>query len=350
MEQSICVKKEDRNRVGKYSAFLLVLLVMIGVFLFGGMWLNRPFFNGGPTTIIIKENTSFNEMCQSLSVKCARMPLMLFRRLCIFTGFDRKMLMGSYSFTGKENFYSVFHTMTRGIQTPIQLVIHNIRTPEELAGCLGRQLMADSAKFLNLLEDDNFCGKHGFTKENIRCMFLPNTYEVYYTTSPQMIFERMHVEYDAFWNEKRQEQLKKLNISQTDAIIIASITEEESNNKNEMGIICGLYYNRLKKGMPMQACPTIKYALGKFNLRHVLYSHLKVDSPYNTYVHLGLPPGPIRIPEGSTIDALLYHTPHNYLFMCADADRPGWHRFSSTAREHESNASRYHAKMNRKGR
>ncbi len=172
-------------------------------------------------------------------------------------------------------------------------------------------------------------------------MFIPNTYEVYWTTSPVNFAKRMKIEYDRFWNNGRLEKAGRLGLTPVEVSILASIVQEETIKKAEKPVVAGLYINRLKRGIPLQADPTLKFAIKDFTIKRVLNKHLETDSPYNTYLNAGLPPGPINFPEISSIEAVLNYKKHNYLYMCAKEDFSGYHNFSSTLAEHNRNARRY---------
>jgi UPF0755 protein len=178
-------------------------------------------------------------------------------------------------------------------------------------------------------------------------MFIPNTYEVYYQTSASDLIERMHDEYELYWNSDRKAKAEKLGFTPIEVSILASITQAESIKKDEAPIIAGLYINRLKNGMPLQADPTLVFAVGDFTLKRVLNEHKEIDSPYNTYRNAGLPPGPINMPEIRSLDAVLNYTPSDYLYMCAKEDFSGSHNFTGDYRQHINNAKKYQRALER---
>ena len=236
-----------------------------------------------------------------------------------------------------------------GQQDPISLTWTNaVRTREQLAGMLGNKLLLDSAEIISRLESNLYMAKFGLNKETSRLLFLPNTYNVYWTIKPDDLFNRMKYEYDQFWTEERLRKADKLNMTPIEVGILASIVESESNNKSELPTIASLYLNRLKKNMALQACPTVIYAVGDFSLRRILYRHLAVESPYNTYKHKGLPPGPIRCPLPRSIDFVLNAPKTNYLFMCANLALNGTHIFSANFNGHANAAAQYHNMMDSK--
>lgn len=233
-----------------------------------------------------------------------------------------------------------------GRQTPVRITWnHYVRTREELAGKVTNHLLMDSVTLLRLLEDDAYLAPYGLNKETSRCLFIPNTYEVYWNITPDQLFARMEREYNTFWNKERRAKADSIGLTPVEVAIVASIVEGESHNKAELPLIASLYLNRVHKNMPLQACPTIKYAVGDFKLRRVLYRHLQIDSPYNTYKNPGLPPGPIRCPAPETMDIVLNAPKTDYLFMCASPELNNTHIFSSTYGGHAAAARQYRHTM-----
>ncbi len=256
---------------------------------------------------------------------------------------------GCYSIGPNEGDMAVVRRLRAGEQQPVKMTFNHVRTRAQLASRLSKQLMLDSLSIISRLEDKDYMGRYGFNRETAVCLFIPDTYEVFWTISPDKLFERMAREYKAFWTPERQAKAKALGLTQSEVATVASICEEETNKDFEYPIIAGLYLNRLQKGMNLQACPTVKFALQDFGLRRILTKHLKTDSPYNTYKYRGLPPGPIRIPRASTMDAVLNRDKNNYLYMCASADFNGTHHFSSSYAAHARYAREYQRALNKRG-
>lgn len=256
---------------------------------------------------------------------------------------------GCYQLSAREGDYAFLKRLRNGEQTPVKLSFNNIRTRAQLSARLSEQLLLDSISIITRLENDSFMGQYGLNKATAVSMFLPNTYEVFWTISADQLFARMHREYEYFWTSDRLAAAQSLGITPTEVSIIGSIIEEETNNTQEYPIIAGLYLNRLHIGMPLQACPTVKFALQDFTLRRILYEHLQYDSPYNTYKNRGLPPGPIRVVRPSTLDAVLHAKKHKYLYMCASTEFNGTHHFSETYAEHARYARAYQAILNQRG-
>ncbi len=253
---------------------------------------------------------------------------------------------GHYVLPAQIGDRDLIETFKYGRQTPVRITWNNfVKTREELAGKVTTHLLLDSVTLLQYLEDDEFLKPYGLNKETSRCLFIPNTYEVYWNITVEQLFDRMQREYNRFWNEERRAKADSIGLTPVEVAIVASIVEGESHNKRELPLIASLYLNRVHKNMPLQSCPTIKYALGDFKLKRILYSHLNVDSPYNTYKNPGLPPGPIRCPSPETIDIVLNAPKTDYLFMCASPELNNTHIFSSSYRSHAAAAQQYRHTM-----
>lgn len=330
-----------------FSIFFIFLLIGGGI---GAYFLCIPNFTPQETSYIyIYPDKDFNNLCLQLedSAKCKNIGT--FKQVAAYLKYPEKMRTGRYAVEPGMNNLDLIRNLRNGNQVPVQITFNNIRMKDELADRLSEQLMLHSRELLDLMNDEAYCESLGFAPYTIKAMFIPNTYEVYWNMSAENFMQRMKREYGAFWNVSRRNQAGKIGISLIEVSILASIVEEESAAVEEYPIIAGLYINRLYKGIPLQADPTVKYALGDFAIQRVLNEYLKIDSPYNTYLHTGLPPGPIRIPSIKGIDAVLNYKKHNYLYMCAKEDFSGRHNFAVTLAEHNRNANRYRAALNQLG-
>ena len=254
---------------------------------------------------------------------------------------------GYYKFPARLGDKHFIVRLQLGQQTPVRLTFNNqVRTREQLAGRLAKQLLLDSVSLIERLDSLPYMKKYNLNRETAVCMFLPDTYEVYWTITPDNLFERMHKEYKRFWTSERRHKADSLHLTPTEVATIASIVESETHKSEEFPAIASLYLNRLRLGMALQACPTVIFATGNFKMRRVLKRHLKIDSPYNTYKYRGLPPGPIRCARGVTIDAVLNAPKTDYLYMCANPDWSGTHLFSSTYGKHAAAAKAYQKELN----
>ena len=263
--------------------------------------------------------------------------------------FSYNLRTGRYRVEPETTCLGLYRLLRNGTQEPMNLVIPNSRTMEKLAAVLSQSLMVDSAEIASVLTDSSYLDRHGYTTATIPALFIPNTYEVYWDISVDKLIERMEHENSHFWTEERKAKAKACGLTQEQVATLASIVDEETANNAEKPMIAGLYLNRLRLGMPLQADPTVKFAVGDFSLRRILHKHLMVDSPYNTYRVEGLPPGPIRIASIAGLDAVLNHVEHPYLYMCAKEDFSGTHNFASTLPEHYRNARRYVKALNARG-
>ncbi len=243
---------------------------------------------------------------------------------------------------------SLISLLRSGIQEPINLTFNNIRYTHELAGILSSYLAPDSSTFLLYLSDPEKISKLGFNENNILTMFIPNTYQLYWNTSVESFMKRMKKEHDTFWNTPwRKDSLASKNLTATEVYTLASIVEKETRLSSEKTTVAGVYLNRIKRGMKLEADPTVVYAVGDFTIRRVLLRHLETPSPYNTYLNEGLPPGPICMPSIESIDACLHAKDHNYIFFCAKPGYDGAHNFASTLGEHNRNARVFHNWLNK---
>lgn len=256
---------------------------------------------------------------------------------------------GRYAIKPADNMRYLYRRLSMGYQTPVKLTIGSVRTLDRMARNASRQLMIDSTEIANLLNDTAYISKLGYTKATLLALFIPNTYEVYWNISAEDFIARMQKEHKAFWNEKRLKQAEAIGLTPIEVATLASIVEEETAVNAEKPMVAGLYINRLKRGMLLQADPTVKFSLQEFGLKRILFKHLEVDSPYNTYKYAGLPPGPIRIPSYQGLESVLNYTHHNYLYMCAKEDFSGTHNFAVTSAQHAANARRYQQALNQKG-
>lgn len=272
-----------------------------------------------------------------------------FKILVKYSSYTENIRTGRYEIEKGNGAFTVFRKLKNGLQSSVNLTIPSVRTVDKLAGFISKKMMMDSLSIHKALTDSAKCAKYGYTTQTILCLFIPNTYELYWNISVDKFLEKMNKENKKFWNFERTQKANAMNLTKEEVITMASIVDEETANDQEKSMIAGMYYNRLKAGMPLQADPTIKFALQDFNIRRIYNKMLTVKSPYNTYKNTGLPPGPIRIPTVAGIDAVLNHVHHNYLYMCAKEDFSGTHNFAETYDEHLKNAAKYSEALNKRG-
>lgn len=261
---------------------------------------------------------------------------------------EYRVRTGRYAVAPGERILPVFRRLRRGQQEPLTLVVPSVRTTERLAQVVGERLMMDGNELTRLLADSSFCAQWAHTPATIPALFVPNTYQVYWDMSVSAFMRRMQREWDVFWTPQRRAQAAQLQLTPIQVATLASIVDEETAYTPEKPTIAGLYLNRLSRGMLLQADPTVKFAKGDFAARRIYKADLATPSPYNTYIHPGLPPGPICIPSISGIDAVLRRHEHSYLYMCANEDFSGTHRFASSYAQHLRNARRYAQALNKR--
>ena len=270
-----------------------------------------------------------------------------FGRLQRVLGYDIRQ--GRYAIRKGDNILTVFRRLRNGQQEPLKLTIPSVRTVDRLAGYLSHHLMIDSLNIVDAFTDSTNLVRFGITPPDLlMAVFRPDTYEVYWTISTDDLIKRMQNENIKFWDGEREEKADEMGMKPEEVVILASIIDEETANDAEKPMVAGMYINRLRQGMPLQADPTVKFALGDFSLRRIYQKHLSIDSPYNTYRNTGLPPGPIRIASVAGIDAVLNYVHHDYLYMCAKEDFSGTHNFARTYAEHLQNARRYTQALNQR--
>ena len=298
--------------------------------------------------IYIPTGADFLDVIQILSESGLLVNANSFRWVANRKNYINNIKAGRYFINRELNNNELINLLRSGEQIPVKVTFNNLRTKEQLAGKISAQIEADSIAVMQYLMDTTFLLATGLNTNNVSCLFIPNTYEFYWNTSAKQFVDRMQKEYNKFWNKERLKKAAAIGLTKFEVSTLAAIVEMESYKKDERPIIAQLYLNRLKKRMKLQSDPTIIFAIGDFTIRRVLTKDLKIESPYNTYLHKGLPPGPICIPSVNAIDAVLNATKNNYLFMCAKEDFSGYHNFAKTSREHSKNARKYRRVLNKR--
>ena len=347
-------KSSKRKRV-----LLIIGLSVLAVILSGGGFASRYYYtfyrpnllpSELPVYIYVPRNADFGALVDSLRARGCLRNVESFIRAAKKEQLSQRMKGGRYELKFGMNNKTMVRLFALGWQSPVKLVISgNIRSVEKLAMVLSRPIEADSAAMLQTLTDEAFIAKMGFDSTSLFSLILPNTYEVYWNTLPDKIVERLYKEYQNYWNQERHDKASSIGLSLLQVSTLASIVQEETNYTPEMPAIAGVYMNRLKMGMPLQADPTLKFALRNAAIRRVLNVDKQVDSPYNTYKYRGLPPGPICVPSLATLEAVLNYERHNYLFFCANSNFNGSHLFAANLRDHMRNAKAWQQALNQRG-
>lgn len=303
------------------------------------------------TFIYIPTHADFNTVLKILNEEKILADRASFEWLAEIKDYKNNVKPGRYRIKKNMNNNQLVNHLKAGLQEPVQLSLHNIRTKNQLINRVSNKLEASAEELSKLLNDNQYLTQNfGLNTYTIMTMFIPNTYEFFWNTSAEAFLKRMAEEYKKFWTEERKAKAKALNLSQSEVSILASIVQAEQQlRKDERPVIAGLYLNRLRMGMRLESDPTLIFAHGDFSIKRVYNVHKDIESPYNTYKYSGLPPGPILIPETSSVDAVLNAQKHNYIFMCAKEDFSGYHNFARTLEEHNINAARYRKELDRRG-
>ena len=338
---------KDLNAKYLLVAAACCLLAIVGL---GYYFFMTTFSTSAETQYVyVDDDDTIDSVMRKLSPTAAEHSLMGLSTMLRHTDYVKRPRTGRYVIEPGETTMSVMRKLKNGQQVAIMLTIPESRTMERLAGALGRRLMIDSVEIAAALTDNSYCQRWGYDTCTIAALFVPNTYEVYWNMSMDRLMERMVREHAAFWNEERRAKAEAAGMTPNEVCTLASIVDEETANNGEKPMIAGMYLNRLRTGMPLQADPTVKFAMKDFALRRIYRDMLTTDSPYNTYRNVGLPPGPIKIASIKGIEAVLNHVEHDFLYMCAKEDFSGTHNFAVTYKEHLRNAGRYAAALNSRG-
>lgn len=296
--------------------------------------------------LFISADASYSEVRTALQTCDCIVDMDVFDWVAEKKSYPELIKPGRYVITDGMSANELVNKLRSGDQDAVKVTFTGVRTVEELCGQVARQIMADSAVLVSTFQDQSLISSKGFDQETFRTMFIPNTYEMWWNSDHDAFVQKMANEYKRFWNSDRVAKANQLGLSQSECTILASIVKAETAKKDEAPQVAGLYLNRLRMGMALQADPTLIYALGNFNIQRVLDVHKEIDSPYNTYKFAGLPPGPINFPEPVYIDAVLNPADHKYIYMCAKPDFSGYHNFSRSYNQHLVYARQYQRALN----
>ncbi len=323
---------------------IIALIVIFYSFIFGISVIPHA----GGSTLYLPSGSTYSQVLDTLQSGLSIKKPELLDWLAKKKKYPERIKPGRYIIKQPVSINELVNILRSGRQSPVRVTFNNIRTLNQLAGKFGRQLEVDSLRIMDFLADESNYASNGFRKETIISVFIPDTYEFYWNTDAEGVYQRMLKEYNRFWNTEREAKAKELGLTKTEVSILASIIDDEVTKKEDKPKIAGVYLNRLKRGIPLQACPTIKFAMNDFTITRVLKVHLQTDSPYNTYRYRGFPPGPIGCPSVEGLDAVLNAAKHDYLYFAAKADFSGYHNFSRTLSEHNRYAAEYQRELNRR--
>lgn len=338
-----------KTKIFSIAATALLLLIFAGTYYIYNKVFTPAFDISSPTRIYIDTNDNIDSVRQKVILTLHPRSINTFDMLASHEGYDKAIQTGCYQFSPTDNLRTAIRKLKHGWQTPVRIVVPSVRTIDRMAQSLAKQLMLEEEDLTTLFSDKSFIDSLGFTTATLPAFFIPNTYEVYWNITPARLADRFQKEYHTYWTKERQSKATAQGLTPIEVATLASIVDEETAVNAEKPIVAGLYLNRLNCGMLLQADPTVKFSTGDPTLRRILNKHLTIDSPYNTYIYKGLPPGPIRIPSMSALEAVLNPARHNHLYMCAKEDFSGTHNFATTLSQHNANARRYQQALNRRG-
>ena len=351
------MNKKKKKSVFKTIAWSIVIVLAVAAFA-GGLLLYRTVYKPNIAVtdwkhsryIYIPSNAGFEDVVKSLTLQNLLLNIKSFRWTAEQMKYsDESVKPGKYQLSPNMSNKALISLLRSGKQTPVQLVFNNIRTKDQLGQRVSEQIEAPASAILNLMGDPDYTKQLGFTPENILAFFIPDTYEFYWNTSAEHFLKRMKKEYDKFWTDSIKRKAIDIGFTPVQVSVIASIVQQETRRDDEKSMIAGVYINRFRKGWKLEADPTLVFALGDYSVNRVLRAYKEIDSPYNTYMYAGLPPGPICLPTIASLKSVLNYTKHNYMYFCAKDDFSGHHCFAATFDQHLLNARRFQKALDKRG-
>lgn len=340
---------KKKSKLGRWLllSFMVIAIAaaIVGYKTFG----SGTAFTGKSKDLYIPTGTKYTQLLSILDDGHFIKDKFFFDKLAAQARLPQNIHAGKYNVKAGASYYRLVRQLRSGRQTPVKIVINKFRTKEELAGFITDKLEADSTNLITLMNDAKYLSEFGLDTNTVTAAFIPDTYEFYWNTDADKAFRRLEQYKKQFWNDERRAKADKLGLTPEEVTTIASIVEEETNISTDKPKIASVYINRLKYHMPLQADPTVKFAMRNFGLRRILNEHISYQSPYNTYLVQGLPPGPICTPSKSSIEAVLNAPKTDYIYFCAKADFSGYSAFASNLAEHQKNARAFHQAMNARG-
>lgn len=344
---------EKKPSGGTFKKFIIALVAIVILSLAGtGVFYYLRYFGANVSDkeqyLYIRTGSEFNDVYKTIIDKGIVKDTTTFMWAAHNMNYVSRVKPGKYRLTAGMSNRALINMLKSGNQEAVKLAIHNIRLKQQFAGVVSKKLEMDSVSMLRLLDSAAYVEKYGFTTENVYTMFLPNSYEFYWNTTPEKFFEKMYANYQKFWTPERKAKAAAINLTQQQVSILAAVVDAEALHDDDMPAVAGLYLNRLKKGMRLETDPTVIFAVGDFTIKRVLKADLMKDSPYNTYMYAGLPPGPIMMPSINAINSVLDYQHNDYLYMCAKEDFSGYHNFANNRAEHEINAKKFRDALNQR--
>lgn len=342
------VVKTRRIVFGTLS-ILIILSVIVFIRIYKAiLYPNVLIPNGDKVSLYISSEDDFEKVKEKLYSENIIVNQKRFEWLAKKLDYPKYIKSGHYVIYDGMNNNRLLNMLRSGNQTPINITFNNIRTIEQLAGRIAEQIDTDSISIINAIKENPTLKEMGFDNESYAALFIPNTYELYWNIEAGELIERIIMEYNRFWNEERRNKAESIRLSPVEVSILASIVDKETVKTSEMPRIAGVYLNRFNRNWLLQADPTLIFAIGDFEIKRVLDVHKEIESPYNTYKYIGLPPGPICIPSIAAIDAVLNAENHKYFYFCAKDDLSGYHVFAKNMTQHNINAEKYRRALNKK--
>jgi UPF0755 protein len=340
-----------RNRFAYVTGILGLILITFSYYFYQVFFTPNVETKGRPTYVVVRRGETAKQVLDSIDASGVIVDKLSLHFVARLMKYEQLVKPGRYELKdGYTNRELINDLRTGSNRLPLRLTFQNIRLREDLSRKLATTIDAQPSQFDSLLTSPSYTKSLGFDTTSILTMFIPNTYELPWNASAENLMQRMKKEYEKFWTPARDAQRKKLGLSRAEVSTLASIVEaEQQQHADERPRVAGVYLNRLKRGMKLQADPTVVYANRDFTIKRVLNVHLAKDSPYNTYKYAGLPPGPINLPSIASIEAVLNPESHDYLYFCAKEDFSGYHAFARNEQEHLVNARRYQAALSRAG-
>jgi UPF0755 protein len=337
---------KKRNLI--FSVLAIIAVIVLIIVVYRKMTWIKIDPKEGKKELFIHTGSSYPEVLSNLEAEFDIKSPRLFDWIAKKMNYTENVRAGRYVIESDLSYMQLLDILRSGRQKPVNVTFNNIRTLDQLAGRIGGRIEADSLQIISFLKDESNYSADGFNKATIIAVFIPNTYQFFWNTDAGSLYKRMLKEYNNFWNEERVKKAQEEGLKPIEVSILASIVDDEVAKGAEKPKIAGVYLNRLKIGMPLQSCPTIRFALNDFTITRVLKKYLVIESPYNTYKYRGLPPGPVGCPSIQGIDAVLNAEKHDYLYFAAKADFSGTHNFSRTLSEHNRYAAQYQRELDRR--
>ncbi|BAU54850.1 endolytic transglycosylase MltG [Mucilaginibacter gotjawali] len=336
---------------GTFKKFIVVMVIILIIALgFTGLNYYLKYFGpnvtGKQEYLYIHTGASFNDVFKTIKDEGIVKDSTTFYWSAQNMNYVNRVKPGRYHLHEGMSNRKLINMLASGTQEPVTLSFHDLRQKEQFAGFVAKKIEPDSASIIHLLDSAAYLQQYGFTPDNVYTMFLPNSYQLYWNTTPEKFFKRMYANYEKFWTPARKAKAAAINLDPIKVSILASLVDAEALHDDEMPTIAGLYLNRLNKGMKLESDPTVIFAENDFTIHRVLTRYLSINSPYNTYLHTGLPPGPIMMPSVNAVNAVLDYQKNDYIYMCAKEDFSGYHNFATNIADHLANAHKYQQALN----